>query len=254
MRRTSWSESWYWKTRAFLVPQLEHSQVVYANHLSAALVGVRRWLDVGCGRGVMPSWLAGRMSPPDLTGRIAVGLDRDRSALAVQRHLTLRVAGDAHELPFEDGTFDLVSANMVLEHIEQPERLFAAVARVLRPGGRFLVHTPNARGYTTRLTKLIPRRLRPRLAFLLHGRPPEDMHPTYYRANEGSTLGRLAESAGLKLERLEFLQTSPQLLVFAPLMLVEMLVIRALAGKRLSRFRACLLVDLRKPAAAATSR
>lgn len=248
------SEALYWKTRAFLLPGLEHSQVVYANRLGAALVGVGRWLDVGCGRVLVPSWLAARVSPPDFTGRIAVGLDRDRGALAVQRHLTLRVAGDAHELPFDDGAFDLVSANMVLEHIEHPERLFAAVARVLRPGGRFLVHTPNVHGYTTRLTKLTPRRLRPRLAYLLHGRPPEDMYPTYYRANERSVLGRLAESAGLKLERLEFLQTSPQLIVFAPLMLGEMLVIRALAGERLSRFRACLFVDLRKPAAAATSR
>jgi ubiquinone/menaquinone biosynthesis C-methylase UbiE len=58
---------------------------------------------------------------------------------------------------------DLVTANMVVEHAEDPAALFAEVDRVLRPGGSFLVHT-NSSGYTTRLTKLIPEGLRPGLA------------------------------------------------------------------------------------------
>lgn len=243
----SCSASLYSKTRTLLLPQLENSQVLYARVLRSALVGAGRWLDLGCGRSVVPEWLAHRVPLPDLKGCIAVGLDRDRRALARNHHLPLRVAGDAEDLPFADRTFDVITANMVLEHIEEPARLFGSVTRVLRPGGRFIVHTPNVEGYTTMLTRLVPRRLRPRLAHVLHGRPLDDVYRTYYRANGRAVLDRLASSAGLELRAIEFVQTSPQLIAFAPLMVGEMLVIRALSVARLSRFRACLLVDFRKP-------
>jgi hypothetical protein len=45
---------------------------------------------------------------------------------------------------------------MVVEH---PALLFEEIARVLRPGGRLLLHTPNATRNTTRLTRLLPGRL-----------------------------------------------------------------------------------------------
>jgi len=245
---TSWSESFYWKTRALLMPQLENSQVEYSHRLRAALSGATRWLDVGCGHAVFPAWLSRRTSPLDLSGRMAVGLDPDRQSLARHEVLKLRVAGDAAKLPFEADSFDLVTANMVLEHVEEPASLFQEIARVLRPGGRFLVHTPNSHGYTTMLTRLVPPVLRSGLAGLLQGRHVADVYPTFYRANESSVLGRLAASAGLEIERFEFVQTSPQLMAIAPLMVGEMLIIRALRADRLSRFRACLLVDFRKPA------
>ncbi len=42
---------------------------------------------------------------------------------------------DAHDLPFEDGSFDLVMAIAVLEHVVDPARCVAEFHRVLRPGG-----------------------------------------------------------------------------------------------------------------------
>src|SRR5436190_1689026 len=83
-----------------------------------------------------------------------------------------RASGEA--LPFTDGVFDLVTANMVLEHVAEPERLFREVERVLVPGGRFLIHTPNLHGYTTAVTRLLPDALLAPLAFLLHRRQSED--------------------------------------------------------------------------------
>jgi len=50
---------------------------------------------------------------------------------------------DAQDLPFEDASFDLVVANLVLHHIHPLDRLVAEVARVLRPGGEFVAHEPN---------------------------------------------------------------------------------------------------------------
>ncbi len=47
-------------------------------------------------------------------------------------------------LPFDDNAFDFVISFQVIEHIEQDARFVQEVHRVLRPGGRFIVTTPNA--------------------------------------------------------------------------------------------------------------
>ncbi len=54
------------------------------------------------------------------------------------------VAGRAEELPFEDGIFDLVIANSVLEHVTDLEASLSEAARVLKPGGGFWFYTTSA--------------------------------------------------------------------------------------------------------------
>ncbi|MDE5622282.1 MAG: class I SAM-dependent methyltransferase, partial [Alistipes sp.] len=47
-------------------------------------------------------------------------------------------------LPFDDGSFDCVISFQVIEHIERDAEFVREIHRVLRPGGRFVVTTPNA--------------------------------------------------------------------------------------------------------------
>ena len=49
-------------------------------------------------------------------------------------------------LDFPDGSFDNVSMIAVIEHLEEPKRIVEEVARVLKPGGRFIVTTPLEKG------------------------------------------------------------------------------------------------------------
>ncbi|ASJ71146.1 methyltransferase domain-containing protein [Granulosicoccus antarcticus] len=49
-----------------------------------------------------------------------------------------RVACDPHELPFADGSFDLVVSNMLLPWCHAPHRVFEEAARILSPGGAFM--------------------------------------------------------------------------------------------------------------------
>jgi SAM-dependent methyltransferase len=51
------------------------------------------------------------------------------------------VAADAHQLPFADASFDAVVSFNTFEHFYDPERVAAEVFRVLKPGGRVVVHT-----------------------------------------------------------------------------------------------------------------
>jgi len=90
-------------------------------------------LDVGCGPGTITVDLASRV------GRV-VGLDRSADVLAEATRLphpgnVSFDVGDVYALPFADGTFDVVHAHQVLQHLADPVGALGEMARVCRPGG-----------------------------------------------------------------------------------------------------------------------
>ena len=116
---------------------------------AAELDGCRRVLDVGCGEGQLTRVAAA------LAGvELSVGIDPTWNQLTVAARragATGFVRGLADRLPFRDASFDAVVACLVFEHIEAVDEAIAEVARVLRPGGRFLfflnhplLQTPNS--------------------------------------------------------------------------------------------------------------
>ena len=89
-------------------------------------------LDVGCGEGVLTDRWAQRPG----SDRI-VGIDLDDPKLSAQwsqrRRANLEfVTGRAEALPFAADEFDLVAAIETLEHVSEPERALAEIARVAR--------------------------------------------------------------------------------------------------------------------------
>jgi GrpB-like predicted nucleotidyltransferase (UPF0157 family)/SAM-dependent methyltransferase len=90
----------------------------------------RRVLDAGCGTGEFTELIAA----PEV---VAVDSSAAAVAAARARGLDARVA-DIQRLPFADAEFDVVTCNWVLYHLPDRERGLAELARVLRPGGRFV--------------------------------------------------------------------------------------------------------------------
>ncbi len=86
-----------------------------------------------------------------------VGVDQSEHMVELQRArgVDARV-GDAQELDFKDGEFDCVVANWMLYHVPDRPRAFGEIARVLRPGGRFVAIT-NGVGHLRELGVLIGR-------------------------------------------------------------------------------------------------
>jgi SAM-dependent methyltransferase len=59
--------------------------------------------------------------------------------------------GDILELPLPEGSFDVINATEVIEHLRDPLAFFHRVRSLLRPGGVFIYSTGNARGIYARL-------------------------------------------------------------------------------------------------------
>jgi len=190
--------------------------------------------------------------PPDLdelarTRGPLVGVDPDADSLRDNRSATHRVRGDGAALPFSRSVFELVSANMVCEHVPEPDRMCAEVRRVLAPGGRFVLHTPNLESPIVRLAALLPDAVKRVLARLLEGRRAEDVFPTLYRMNTERRLGDLAASAGLEVIEIRHVDSTPTTARLGPLVLFELLWIRLLRLRPLRRLRTNLVVVLAKP-------
>jgi 2-polyprenyl-3-methyl-5-hydroxy-6-metoxy-1,4-benzoquinol methylase len=92
-----------------------------------------RVLDFGCGSGGMLSVLQSR-------GYKAEGLEYNPAAVRVARNAGLTVCDSFGMLP--ELSFDVITSNHVLEHIENPTETLRALRRLLRPGGILLLKLP----------------------------------------------------------------------------------------------------------------
>lgn len=113
--------------------------------LAARLPRTGRILEVGCGTG-------GLLAPVLRSGRAVSieGVDiASRWLVVARRRLTDRglrgtlVAASVERLPYADDQFDAVVADSLLEHLDDPLLALRECRRVLRPGGRLLLWSPN---------------------------------------------------------------------------------------------------------------
>jgi SAM-dependent methyltransferase len=150
-----------------------------------------RILDVGCGTGANLILLSKYGE--------AEGVDVSEDALAFcrERGLDKVRLGAGEELPYDDGTFDLVTAFDVVEHMDDDLAGLTEMRRVLRPGGRVLLFVPT-------------------FMFLWGLQDEVSNHRRRYRLPE---LRRVLEQAGFEIER----ATYANITFFLPILLVRKL-------------------------------
>ena len=102
-------------------------------------------LDVGCGNGDF-------LRQVQQLGWHAVGLESDPRAYSVAAERKLNVVkGSVPDTGLPPDSFDAVTLNHVIEHVHDPRRVLSELFRLVRPGGRVILTTPNWRSYGAKL-------------------------------------------------------------------------------------------------------
>jgi SAM-dependent methyltransferase len=239
----------YYRAECIIAPDLRNAQFPYCEALKSILKPETRWLDIGCGRRIFPEWMPGADEEQfSLCARLKAtfGLDPDLASLRDNRFVQYRVVGNAESLPFSDSSFDILTANMVVEHVSQPRALLSEVHRVLRPNGIFLFHTPNALSYATLIARVVPEGIKGRLVEFFDGRIEQDVFRTFYRINTPAQVEELSRAAGFRVLELRRVESSGQAVMLGPLVILELLWIRLLRLPSLRNLRSNLIVMLQK--------
>ena len=155
-----------------------------------------RLLEIGCGAGNL-------LLQATVAGSYPVALDLSMQALTfVQSRLreaqsSSEAPGDftcaqaiGESLPFQENSFDCVLLSEVIEHLEEPQISIREAVRVLCPGGRLLVTTPNYRSFWPIMEWVVDRtNMTPKMAGEQH---ISRFHP--------SSLKKLLMKSGLRTE------------------------------------------------------
>ena len=150
-----------------------------------------RILDVGCGTG------ANLLMLSEYGDAEGVDISEDALAFCRERGLDKVSLGAGEKLPYEDGTFDLVTALDVVEHMDDDLAGLREMRRVLRPGGRVLLFVPT-------------------FMFLWGLQDDVSNHRRRYRLPE---LRRVLEQAGFEIER----TTYANITFFMPILVMRQL-------------------------------
>jgi ubiquinone/menaquinone biosynthesis C-methylase UbiE len=231
-----------------IVPNLQFCQFVYADFVLTHIRPGLKWLDLGCGHQLFHASRAEQEVNALKACALAVGLDAQFGALAKNKSFSNKVNGQMQALPFASESFDLATANMVVEHLATPEVEFLEIKRVLKPGGLFIFHTPNLWGYPTALARCVPEALKTPLIRLLEGREAEDAFKTHYLVNTERAIIDLARRTDFKVRDVRMLASFAEYVVIPPLAILELLLIRLSLTKRLRKFRTNIIAGLERPA------
>lgn len=136
-------DNWYNTPLGSFVDRLEKELIAKSAQPQAG----EKALDLGCGTGIFTIWLAKQ-------GLDVTGIDLSSEMLAKAREKAQRqdlaihwIQADINRLPFDRETFDLVIGNIVLEFVENPEKVVVEALRVLKKDGRLVIGLINKESY-----------------------------------------------------------------------------------------------------------
>jgi ubiquinone/menaquinone biosynthesis C-methylase UbiE len=184
---------------------------LYRELISKHLRPGQRLLDAGCGR---------YMTVCKEFSSVArvVGIDLETTFETDNQNAPFGVRGDAGHLPFPSEYFDMVISRSVIEHLDDPPQVFREFYRVLRPGGKVVIVTPNKYDYVSVIAALTPYWLHRMLVSRIFQVSEHDVFPTLYRANTVSSIRKAFHAAGMVQSELTTVNHYPAYLMFSPVL------------------------------------
>ena len=185
---------------------------VFAEKLQEIISPGDRVLDAGCGTGKFFGFDFARA-----VGCRLVGTDQ-REDVSANSGMDFCVRSELKRLPFSDASFDVVNCRLVIEHVGYPAAVLKEFYRVLKPGGRLAIFTPNLLHYFGAAASLTPQWFHVWFNSRVRGFEQDDIFPTHYRANTRRRLRRLALEAGFNRAEITLVEGAPSVLEFNSLL------------------------------------
>ncbi len=143
-----------------------------------------------------------------------IGIDVDQQALERNSTVTDPVILSANDLELAPESVHAISSIFTLEHVEEPDVVFGALARALRPGGVMVIAVPQVRSPKALVTKFTPQSFHEWFYVHVLGRDPES-HGTPFQtvldpAIAPQRLRRLANALGLDVVAEESFEDNKQ--------------------------------------------
>jgi SAM-dependent methyltransferase len=185
---------------------------VFEEKLRRMITPGDRVLDAGCGTGKFFGMDFAREIGCQLVG---VDLRQDLSANSA---IDFGVRAELNRLPFSDGSFDVVNCRLVIEHVDFPDTVLKEFYRVLKPGGRLAIFTPNLLHYFGAAASLTPHWFHVWFNSRVRGFDENDVFPTRYRANTRRRLRALFLRSGFSRSEISLVEGAPSVLAFNSLL------------------------------------
>ena len=180
----------------------------FEQHLSEAIHPGDHILDAGCGAGKFF-----RMGLARQLGCHVVGADLGEN-LRANSAIDSAVRANLKTLPFASNSFDVVNCRLVIEHLDAPQAALQEFHRVLKPGGRLAIFTPNLLHYFGAAARCTPHWFHLWFNSKVRGFDADDIFPTYYRANTRRRLRALLCESGFNRAEITLYEGAPSVLAF----------------------------------------
>jgi ubiquinone/menaquinone biosynthesis C-methylase UbiE len=214
---------------------------LYRDRIREHLLPGQWLLDAGCGRYMT-------YCKEFAVEAQVVGIDLESTLETDNGQNPYGVRGDLGQLPFPENCFDVVISRSVIEHLENPTRVFREFQRVLRPGGKVVIVTPNKYDYVSIVATLTPYRVHRRLAAKIFQITEDDVYPTLYRANTISALRKIFRSVGMVETAMQTINHYPAYLMFSPILFRVGVLYERITSLRIFRsLRGSILCEFEKP-------
>lgn len=168
----------------------------FKEYLKKYITPKTRLLDIGCGRFTFGAEYY-------KVARERVGIDPDAENLRENALMDQKICASIEDLPDGAGMFDVVVAQWVFEHLENPEKAAEIIARHCVAGGCLLFVTSNLYSPVMLLSRIVPTAWKKFLKRVFLGIAERDTFQTYYRINTLSKIEAVLARAGFRRIALE---------------------------------------------------
>lgn len=189
-------------------PEEKDKYAIVREHITNSMKDGCVILDAGCGhKSIIPDYKGLRVKK--------IGIDMVLEDVRNNKTIDFGLVSNVNYIPLKSESVDIVICNMVFEHLQEPEKTFSELNRIIKKGGYLIFMTPCIYNIVTFINGIIPNYFHKKIGNLLTGANESDIFPTYYKANSIGRLREMLHKNGLIERDLIMYQPPPYAFVFS---------------------------------------